>query len=89
MSESEVQPRVSCFGGCGKSYAGEDEAAKAGCLWLPVARAWRCMSCVNELLEVSKTTGRGTETIDNLSVHDRGALAKETASTIVEPRVKG
>lgn len=84
----KTAPRLSCLGGCGKSWADQDEATIAGSEFLAVARAWRCGACTRELLQVSIIRGEHGYSGDDLPKDSRGALPKNTSATIVEPRVR-
>ena len=81
---------VACREGeaCGKEVASEDEAMQAGWSWLAVAGGWRCGDCVQILLQAGAIVGTGGQTEDKLDPTSRGALPKETASSITPPAVR-
>lgn len=80
---------VNCYDTCGASQPSEDAAMQAGWTYLSIAGKWRCGACAGALYRASSTRGHSGSTPDTLDKHSRGALPKETASTITPPSVKG
>lgn len=81
---------IGCRGLCGAELKDEDAATKAGWSYLQITAGWRCGSCDRELFAASKLVGiNGTSSEDLIPSTSRGALPKETASTILPPSVKG
>lgn len=81
-------PRIlSCRDGCGATAeaASDAEAERLGWRLLAVAGGWRCGSCVGELLRAGQILGNSAPSEDVLPPTSRGALPKETASTITPP----
>lgn len=78
---------INCRSGCGVTMADEAAAIQAGWWYLQITRGWRCPSCDRELLNASSLVGTADETTDTLDPNSRGALPKETASTILPPTV--
>lgn len=80
---------IGCRGGCGGKQPDDEAAARAGWRYLEITKGWRCGSCERALALASTMHGHGTDGGDALNPHDRGALPKETASTIMPPSVRG
>ena len=84
----DAPAKVGCRDGCGRSYATEEEPTQQGWSWLPIVRGWRCPEC-RRALEAARSIEplAAGEFLDPLPPTSRGALPKETASTIVAPTV--
>lgn len=78
---------IGCRGGCDAKQADEEAAARAGWRYLEITKGWRCGACDHTLVAASTIVGSGDCSGDPLAPHDRGALARETASTILAPSV--
>lgn len=78
---------IGCRGGCGAKQVDGEAAAHAGWRYLEITRGWRCAACDRALTAASGIVGRGVDAGDSLDPSDRGALPKETASTILAPSV--
>ena len=83
-------PRITgCRDACGARVADEKAAEEAGWTRLAVAGGWRCGNCVRICLEAGAIVGMQDEGfVDHLPATSRGALPKETASTIAKPAVR-
>lgn len=89
-SEPKLPQRIACNAGCGTAIADDGEAATLGWTWLMVARGYRCPACVKALAVASGLQGTPARRfVDALPADSRGALSKETASTITAVAVKG
>lgn len=86
MTETTI---IGCRGGCGAKQPDDAAAARAGWRYLEITKGWRCGSCERELAQASTMQGQGDGSVAELPPTDRGALPKETASTILAPAVKG
>lgn len=74
---------MNCRDNCGREVADEDDAMQAGWTLLAVAGGYRCGTCSRTLREASFITGDlNPDFVDTLPADSRGALPKETASTI-------
>ena len=81
---------IRCVGECGRDVGDEKDALTAGWSYLSIRGGWRCGTCEGELYRAQQFTGvQGTQFVDQLPADSRGALKKETASTITPPSVKG
>lgn len=80
---------IGCRGGCGLKMADDDAASQAGWNYLEITKGWRCGTCERELRAASGIVGHGLDSGDDLAPDSRGALPKETASTITAPAVRG
>ena len=80
---------IGCRGGCGAKQADDEAAMHAGWLYLQITNGWRCGKCERELRAASSIVGMGDDAGDPLAPTDRGAIAKETASGIMAPAVRG
>lgn len=78
---------IGCRGGCGAKQPDDDAAALAGWRYLQITKGWRCGPCDRDLVAASSLRGQGADTGDALDPQDRGALPKETASSILAPSV--
>lgn len=76
---------TSCTSACGRTA---DNPLQAGWAYLDITRQWRCPDCVQELHAAGSMVGQGVDAGDPLPPDFRGALPKETASTIYPPTVK-
>jgi len=85
-----VTPRyISCSGGC-KALHLADEIDKSGWTFLEISGRYRCGACERELHAASFIPGTEPgEFVDALPADSRGALPKETASSISPPSLKG
>lgn len=72
---------INCRDGCGAETTDDGGSFT----FLAIAGGWRCGACVRKLLETSALVGVDGETTDKLDPKSRGALPKETASTISPP----
>jgi hypothetical protein len=88
MSQTD-DTSVKCRGACGKSHPDDQAAAQAGWNHLWITRGWRCGDCERALQAASAIVGTDQEFQDELPRDSRGALPKETASTIMQPSVRG
>lgn len=80
---------MNCRDLCGASVADEQAAGAAGWSCLSVAGGWRCGPCSNALAIASGIAGApGADFVDPLPAESRGALPRETASTIAASVVK-
>jgi len=79
-----------CRDECGAGVADDEAALAAGWSYLSIRAAWRCGPCANALAAAAQI-GPGTQApsvfVDALPPGSRGALRKETASTIAAPVV--
>jgi hypothetical protein len=87
VESEKALPMVGCRGMCGAQVPDEDAAMKAGWSYLQITKGWRCGTCERELAAANSIVGQDEGTADTLAPHDRGALPKETASTILAPSV--
>jgi hypothetical protein len=87
MSQSDTSLR--CRDACGASVADQDGAERAGWSFLQITNSWRCGACAGALYRANGIVGTSGETADTLPPMSRGALPKETATTIAPPAVKG
>jgi hypothetical protein len=85
----DATPVVKCRGGCGKSHPTDDAAMHAGWTYLWITKGYRCGDCERELRAAGSIVGTDQITSDPLPKDSRGALPKETASTIMQPSVRG
>lgn len=78
-----------CRDECGASVADDERALAAGWSYLSIRGAWRCGSCAHALSAAYQITGTPAPSgfVDPLPPASRGALRKETASTIAAPVV--
>jgi hypothetical protein len=79
---------IHCRDKCGTTMPDEAAALNAG-WWLPITGTFRCGACRRALDAASGLIGHAQQTQDALPPTSRGALSKETASSIVAPTVKG
>jgi hypothetical protein len=79
---------IRCRGQCGAVVADDRAALQAGWSYLQITAGWRCGACERELYAASHIVGTDTVTSDALDPKSRGALPKETASSILPPTVK-
>jgi hypothetical protein len=90
MSEpvQHAPPRLACADACGASLP-EDEISMHGWQFLEIQRRYRCPACFRSLTAASGLPGTPARTfVDALPADSRGALRKETATTITPPSVK-
>lgn len=79
---------ITCRGECGIKQPSEEAALQAGWSHLEISNGWRCGACGRLLREAGSIVGTDGVTEDRLAPDSRGALPKETASTILQPTVK-
>lgn len=79
---------IACRGMCGAKVEDEDAATRAGWDYLSITAGYRCGTCGLALREAAKLPGTPDATVDTIAPHSRGAIKKETASTILPPTVK-
>jgi hypothetical protein len=80
---------ISCRDECGARVVDDQAAMAAGWSYLSIRAAWRCGACARSLLEAARIEGlEHVEFVDQLPAGSRGALRKETASSIAAPVVK-
>lgn len=77
--------QVRCTDECGAAVPDEEAALHAGWSRLQITGRWRCGECAGALIAARNLTGAAGETQDKLPKDSRGALKKETASTITPP----
>lgn len=80
---------ISCTDGCGATVEDEKAAGELGWAWLSIRGGYRCGPCDHALYAANKIVSTAGVTADELPADSRGALKKETASTIAAPSVKG
>ena len=80
---------IRCRDQCGAEVADEGAAERAGWSCLQTTGGWRCGPCAGALYRASRMRGTDGHTPDTLPPASRGALPRETASTITAPSVKG
>lgn len=80
---------IACRDECGARVADDESALAAGWSYQSIRGAWRCGACAYALSAAYQITGTPapTEFVDPLPPGSRGALRKETASTIAAPVV--
>lgn len=78
---------IGCRGGCGAKVVDEEAAQAAGWAFLEISKGYRCGACDRELRAANAIVGTDGQTLDALPPDSRGALPKETASTIAAPSV--
>lgn len=76
---------IRCRDRCGRSVADDAAALQAGWSSLSIAGGWRCGACTSTLAAAGRIVGADLQTEDGLPPDSRGALPKETASTILPP----
>lgn len=83
-------PSIRCRGQCGSALPDDEAAQRAGWSYLQITAGWRCGACERALIEAAHLTGTpGGYSPDPLPSSSRGALPRETASSILPPSVKG
>jgi hypothetical protein len=82
MSE---QAFIQCRDGCGALVRPDDNGDAPGWTLLAIAGGWRCGACTRALDKAARIAGLNEDSPDNLPPDSRGALPKETASTITPP----
>lgn len=82
------EPAIRCRDECGRSVVDDAAAVQAAWSWLDMTRTWRCPACWRALNEAGQIVGTAGASSDELDPTSRGALRKETASTIAAPTVK-
>jgi hypothetical protein len=81
---------INCVDGCGTpGCQHEDEALDRVWHHLEISDRWRCADCTRALREAASLVGTDSITVDKLPADSRGALPKETASTIYPVSVRG
>lgn len=84
-----TQDPTACRDQCGAQVADDDAAIAAGWSCLSIAGGWRCGPCSRALALAAGVVGTpGAAFVDPLPPHSRGALPRETASTIAPSVVK-
>lgn len=82
-------PTLACRDECGTRVADESAAMAAGWSYQSIRAAWRCGACERALIVAARMVGTNSAVfVDTLPPSSRGALPKETASTISAPTVK-
>jgi hypothetical protein len=85
MPDEAPPPTVGCAAGCGSNWLASD-IEKSGWDYLSISGRWRCQTCYSELVAAREIIGvEGSYAPDPLPPTSRGALRKETASTIMAP----
>lgn len=80
---------MNCRDQCGASVADEEGAGRAGWSCLSIAGGWRCGPCSSALAIAAAIAGAPDGGfVDPLPKDSRGALPRETASTIAASVVK-
>lgn len=80
---------LACRDECGARVADDEAALAAGWSYLSIRAAWRCGACARALIDAAQIPGESAgDFVDQLPAGSRGALRKETASTIAAPVVK-
>ena len=85
MSDESIR----CRDQCGAVAADQIVAERSGWSFLHITNGWRCGACAGALFRANRIVGTDGETPDTLPPISRGALPKETASSISAPSVKG
>lgn len=86
---------IPCRDGCGATVIddlvdGMHAAEHAGWSWLAVTGSWRCGACEGALWRARGVEGTAAQPfVDPLPADSRGALKRETASSILAPAVRG
>jgi hypothetical protein len=81
---------IRCRSQCGASVSDDDAALRAGWSYLQITAGWRCGACNRALIAARDIVGgQGGFSADPLPPDSRGALPRETASSILPPSVKG
>jgi hypothetical protein len=88
MTANAEDPLIRCRDACGAVVADEQEAQDSSWSWLSISKAWRCPECMRALRTAAALVGTDGVTADTLPPHSRGALPKETASSIAPPVVR-
>lgn len=85
---------VNCRDGCGTYVEFSDNAnletaatelTAAGWGWLSSVSRWRCPGCIERLNTVTAALAADPDFADKLDPRSRGALPRNTASTILPP----
>jgi hypothetical protein len=88
-TEPKKPEPIACAAGCARTVADDDAASAGAWSYLAISRRWRCPTCRREL-DAAQAIAGGTGTPDEVLPPDsRGALRRETASTVLPPSVKG
>ena len=84
MTEEVKTVTIACGDACGAELTTPvTEVDRIPWLWLPVANKYRCGACQRALQTASSIEGVEQHPfVDNVPKDSRGALPKETASTI-------
>lgn len=80
---------ISCCDACGRTTEDEMSAQRDTWAYLFITKRYRCPACHAALRAAAGITGTAVDKGDALPPDSRGALPKETASTILLPSVKG
>lgn len=78
-------PTVRCRDACGREHPNDEAATAAGWTQQSFAKAWRCGPCAAALRAASTIQGTDEPFVDAVPRDSRGALPRETASTITPP----
>jgi hypothetical protein len=78
-------PAIRCRDACGAVVHDEQQAEDSAWSLLAISNAWRCPACDRALRQAAQIVGTEGITPDTLPPASRGALPKETASTIAPP----
>lgn len=88
MSTPDTPP-IRCRGLCDASVVDDEAALRAGWSYLQITAGWRCGPCGRALLAAAHFVGTDQPAaVDTLPPNSRGALPKETASTVLPPSVR-
>lgn len=88
MSTATGPEPIRCRDACGAAVDDEKAALDAAWSYLSIAAAWRCPACDRALRQAAAIVGTDQVTEDTLPADSRGALPRETASTIHPPTVR-
>lgn len=88
VHDTPKEEGIGCRDSCGARVPDETAAMQAGWSYLHVTGGWRCGPCAAALRVAAGIPGpAGAPMVDPLPPNSRGALPKETASTISAPVV--
>jgi hypothetical protein len=80
---------IYCSAGCKRTVTDEEAATVAGWEQLSITMRWRCGACGRELAAASSIVGMvDAPFVDALPADSRGALPRETASSIMAAAVR-
>jgi hypothetical protein len=95
LERGVMAPVIACRDGCGAKVPdglveGNPAWQNAGWSWMPITNSYRCGACEGALWRARGIDGaRPTAFVDTLPPDSRGALKRETASSILPPTVRG